>query len=154
MVGDLHKGSIIEEFDRKIVQECPLSDYIKELTGLTDNDLNQGTDLKTAVYELEALIKRTKTCRSPVVWGNGDLRALKAQSGAQELGHTHREIDLKTIHQFFNLANSGSMRGGLSASMEKWGLTFQGRPHDALRDARNTFYLACQMAKRLKGLNV
>jgi ATP-dependent DNA helicase DinG len=149
VIGDLHKGRILTEFNYYVNPGEPLNPYITHLTGITDNDVIQGFDISVVKRDLDALITKYKVCKSPIVWGNGDLRALKSQGGTGYFQDTNREIDIKTLHQFISLSRGLSMRGGLDKSLGVYGLKFVGRPHNALDDAKNTFYLACKLQKAL-----
>lgn len=152
VIGDIGTGAIIEQLDIKVNANETLNPNIIELTGLTQVQVDNGIPLVDAVAQLEGIIGSRKACKSPFVWGNGDLRTLKAQSQGEKAGLIQgifREVDLKTLHQAISLAKGRSMRGGLEKSMESYGLKFVGRAHDALVDAKNTFYLACYFHKQL-----
>lgn len=142
VIGDLSKDRILLSKNWVINPHETLDDFIIGLTGITQAQVDNGVELLEATNELTALIKQYKACKSPIVWGNGDLRTLKAQAGHSDLAGIHREIDIKTIHQFMCLSKSKSMRGGLETSMETYGMKFKGTPHDAENDAVNTFLLA------------
>lgn len=150
VIGDLSKGRILTEFNYYINPEEPLDPFIIGLTGITQVQVDQGLALGPVKRLVDELITKYKACKSPVVWGNGDLRTLKAQGGTGYFQDIHREIDIKTISQFISLSKGLSMRGGLEKSLTNFGLKFVGTPHNALDDAKNTFYLACKLQKVLK----
>lgn len=154
VIGDLSKNRILTTFNRFINPEEPLDDFIISLTGITQAQVDQGEPLGTVKGQLDSLITEYKACKSPLVWGNGDLRTLKAQGGTGYFQGIHREIDLKTVHQLTCLAKGQSMRGGLEKSMGMYGLKFEGRPHDALDDAINTFRIGCHLFNKLKLLDI
>lgn len=152
VIGDIRTGNIIDSFDFKINCNETLNPEIIELTGLKQSDVDNGVDINLAIKEVEGKISLHKCCRSPVVWGNGDLRHLKSQNKdvSSQIQGIFREIDIKTIHQMIMLSQGKSMRGGLEASLKHYGLKFDGQPHDALTDAKNTFKLAVHLHKELK----
>jgi inhibitor of KinA sporulation pathway (predicted exonuclease) len=154
LVGDLLKGRILTEFNYLINCEETLNPDIIKLTGITQADVDQGIALGIAKKEIDIIITKYNACKSPVVWGNGDLRTLKSQGGTGCFQDTHRELDIKTLHQFTSLSRGLSMRGGLEKSLSNYGLKFEGRPHNALADAKNTFYLACKFQKLLSKLEI
>lgn len=150
VVGNLKTGQIMAEFDFYINCKETLNPEIIELTGISQDQVDNGPPLGLVKGELDSLIRDMKACKSPVVWGNGDLRTLKSQGGTGYFQNTLREIDIKTVHQMISLSNDKSMRGGLAKSMESYGLKFIGREHNALDDAKNTFRLAHHFSKLLK----
>jgi len=154
VIGDLHKGRILTTKSWYINPEETLDPFIIKLTGISQAQVDQGVAIGVAKGELQALIDQYKACRSPIVWGNGDLRTLKSQGGTGYFQGTHREIDIKTLHQFMSLSRGLSMRGGLEKSMGIYGLKFDGTPHNALDDALNTFKLACYYQKAFKNLQL
>ena len=140
LVGRLDTGEIIKTFNYYINPYEAISPFITELTGITQDIVDNGIELADAARELEQEITKLKACKSPIVWGNGDLRCLKQQS--ESFGSVHREIDIKTLYQWNCLKNHKSMKGGLASALETHGCTFVGRQHNALDDAINTFNLA------------
>lgn len=151
LVGDLRNGRILQTFNQYVNPQETLDPFIIDLTGITQEVVDQADSLSPVKRQLEAFVTEFKACRSPVVWGNGDLRCLKGQ--ALEPGFfqgTHRELDIKTIHQVYCLSNGLSMRGGLEKALEVHGMKFKGTPHNALDDAINTFRLACHVFSLLR----
>ncbi len=143
VVGRLDTGQIISEFNHYINPHEQLSPFIIELTGIPQDCVDASLDLLEVSGMLDDFISSSKACKSPIVWGNGDLRTLKAQCGTlMGFQGIHREIDIKTIYQWNCLKGSKTMRGGLVKAMESYGLPFVGTQHNALHDARNTFTLA------------
>ncbi len=150
VIGDLSKGRILTTFNYYINHHDTLNPDIIKLTGITQTQVDNGFELGPIKGEIDKLITQYQCCKSPIVWGNGDLRTLKSQGGTGYFQDIHRELDIKTLHQFLSLSKGLSMRGGLDKSLGLYGLKFDGRPHDALADAKNTFYLACKLQKLLK----
>lgn len=154
VIGDLNKNKILTTFNYYINPEEALSPFIMELTGISQAQVDTGFELGSIKGQLDALITEYHACKSPIVWGNGDLRTLKAQGGTGYFQGIHREIDIKTIHQLTCLSKGKSMRGGLQKSMEFYGLKFEGTPHNALDDAINTFRIGCHLFNKLKALDI
>lgn len=150
VVGNLHDGKILTKYSVFINPEEQLDPFIIGLTGITQNQVDTGIPLGVAKGELDELITKYHACKSPVVWGNGDLRTIKAQGGTGYFQGTYRELDIKTIHQFMSLSRGLSMRGGLEKSLGVYGLKFEGKPHNALDDAINTFRIAYHFQKMFK----
>lgn len=140
LVGRLDTGEIMKTFNYYINPHEPLSPFIIELTSITQEIVDGGVELDYAAKELENEVHKLKACKSPLVWGNGDLKTIQAQSGTFK--NTHREIDIKTLYQWNQLKSFKTMKGGLGTALQAMGMQFQGQPHNALDDAMNTFYLA------------
>lgn len=132
----------------------PLSQFITDLTGITDEDLNtKGVSLKQMYSELTELHKKYSCCVNPVTWGGGDHRCLRAALGLSEDDpylFGHREIDSKTIFQSWRRALRQPVQGGLAKSMLKLGLKFDGRKHDAGSDAFNTARVYMALLKKFR----
>jgi inhibitor of KinA sporulation pathway (predicted exonuclease) len=157
VIGDILTGKIITRYSRVINPRETLTPFITELTGITQVEVDNGYELDQVMPELEALLTKSKACKSPICWGNGDLRLLKAQaltssSRSSILQDIHRDIDIKTIHQLMAISKGKSMKGGLDATLKTYGLEFIGRPHNALDDALNTFRLACHYSELFRKL--
>jgi inhibitor of KinA sporulation pathway (predicted exonuclease) len=147
-------GEIIENFCQFIKLGKPLSEYIRSLTGITDAQLETGTDLVTAYHALISFHKKHDTHRQLVCWGAGDGHALRRQlfdikpDLDWELGRT--EMNVKNLHQAIMEANEVSLQGGLAKSMTRHGIHFQGTKHDAVHDSVNTARLYCHLLKNLR----
>jgi len=98
-------GKIIDKFCRFIKLGKPLSDFIHNLTGIKNSDLEAGISLHQAYLDLTDF---TSDCDSlqPIVWGNGDMWELKKQLmsspqtcilySGQELHHNEHIISSNT----------------------------------------------------------
>lgn len=143
VVGDTESGEIVERYRAYVNPNEPLADFIINLTGITEADISsKGVTLAEAYQGLREIHMRHGSFINPVTWGGGDSQELFNQlpSEAREnwpLGR--RWIDAKTIHVSKMVANGRVLSGGLSTSMKAYNMKFQGRKHDALDDAENTF---------------
>jgi inhibitor of KinA sporulation pathway (predicted exonuclease) len=150
---DSKSGQILDKFCRFIYMDKPISDCIKQLTGITDSDLQGGTDFLTAYRDL---LEWTKDCSThqAVVWGAGDMYSLKKNlkevAPEEPWSFGHRSIDVKAIYQSYAIANGHSMRGGLKKSMSRLGVVFEGPAHDAVQDALNTAKFFCWFLEHMK----
>ena len=117
----------------------PLSSFIKKLTGISDEDIQSGTTLELIYNQLVSDQKQYGFSRIIKQWGGGDMNALK-----KELPHVKWEFgysgcNVKHLYQIYAEANGLNTSGGLSKSMGRCGLTWEGKgKHDALIDALNT----------------
>lgn len=150
VIGDLTTGEVVVEFSAIINPLESLNPFIIDLTKITQDEVDTGQDLLTATANLEHLVKKYHALKMPFVWGNGDLRLLKQRSGSVYFNSIHREMDIKVITQFLRLTQDMSMKGGLGSTITAMCDTFEGQPHNALHDAKNTFLLAHRVYKALK----
>ena len=152
---NVKSGEILDELCIYFNMDKPISDYINKLTGITDQDLAGGTDILSGYRQLR---EWTKGCGShqAVVWGSGDMRALKnnlklaAPNEPWVFGH--RETDVKCIYQTYANAKNIRMVGGLKRSLQRCFLTFEGKPHNAVDDAKNTAKFYCWFVDKFKKL--
>lgn len=161
VIGDLETGKIIDEkqwfvkIDEPLCIDPSICD-IPKLTGITEELLaEKGIDLIDAYNQLVQFHDRSDFM-NPLTWGAGDSRALR--SDLERLEHKfsggfhnpnklpvfcfgHRTFDCKQRFQEQCILESKSLQSGLKKALKRCGLSFQGRPHEALSDARNTFLL-------------
>jgi inhibitor of KinA sporulation pathway (predicted exonuclease) len=160
VIFDPKSGQIIDRFSRIVHTTERITPYIIELTGITQEQVDKGMDLKQAYIELCAFKKKHKAHKQTVTWGTGDVRALKEQvirkyqiTGEEliwEFGL--RDYDIKTIFQAMRLAKGESTKAGLGTAMQILGMTFEGRAHDALVDAENTANVFTFLMKKLRSI--
>lgn len=160
VVGDIESKQILEKISIIVRQPETISDYIVNLTGITQDMVDSGVDLYAAYRQLQVLINKYSPFVNPVTWGGADSEELKKQVYSYCIQNNiaqpeswcfgRRWIDSKTIFVSMRFANKQQIQGGLSRSMVKMGLKFKGRKHDAADDAENTFYMYCALLERLK----
>jgi len=157
VIFDPKSGEIADRFSRIIHTTERLAPYIIELTGISQDQVDNGMDLKQAYVELCLWKKKNKAHKQTVTWGTGDVRALKeqvtkryAKTGDElvwEFGL--RDYDAKTIFQSIMLAQGHTTKAGLGTAMQVLGLEFEGRAHDALVDAENTAKIFMFLIRKL-----
>jgi inhibitor of KinA sporulation pathway (predicted exonuclease) len=130
-----------------------LNPEIIELTGITDADLENAVDAKTAYFMLKEFHKEHHCFMNPIVWGSGvrnDSLLIWQQAEVEELNFMgYRVIDAKTIYQSLRMQDNRKIKSGVKGSMEELGLTFVGREHRALPDAVNTFTIWSYLTKTM-----
>ena len=123
----------------------PISEFITDLTGITDADISANAySHEYVARELGELIKEHKVFVNPVTWGGGDSGEL-----LQEFSRNHadfpyfgrRWIDVKTWYTYLMLTRGKAPSGGLSSAMGYFKLHFKGKAHRADVDAANTLAL-------------
>lgn len=120
----------------------PLSDYIKKLTKIADEQIQNGKTLHEVYQKLADDRKAYKASRILIQWGGGDDIQLKKELGypsSWPFGRSSRNV--KHLFQDWAYKNNISQSGGLHKSLKKLGLTFKeygGGEHNAVADAYNT----------------
>lgn len=134
-------------FTRVISIEEPLSPYIIELTGITDQEIrNSGVSLAEAMNDMEAWAKTESKNIVLGSWGS-DVHYLRQYCKDRGINWPFRgkAIDVKSIAIWLNaMFNLPRKSDGLGSTMGAWELEFDtqyGQRHRALPDAYNTALL-------------
>jgi inhibitor of KinA sporulation pathway (predicted exonuclease) len=134
---------------------------ITELTGITNDDVEKSsTPLDCIHQEIQVLMSTYSCYPNPVVWGNGDSDLFKKEV-IECLGRCHvfghRDIDVKTLHTFDLLACNKKTNSSLKTALNSCKMKFDGIPHRAMDDAKNTlnlfFYLMDRQHKIINLIN-
>ncbi len=141
VVGDIRTGEILEELSLFVNPHEQLSEYIINLTGIKQYEVDEGVELENA-YKVLVDFKRRNNCfHCPITWGGEDMKCLKEQCKIEpkdwEFGRNH--FDAKKLFQSYCLANDLNLQSGLGKSLVRMKLNFEGKAHNAIDDARNTF---------------
>jgi inhibitor of KinA sporulation pathway (predicted exonuclease) len=126
--------------------EEPITPFITQLTGIDDATIqSRSLSHEVVAKELGELINHYKCFTNPVVWGGGgegnDATELKDEFRERNIVFPffgRRVIDVKTLYVFNQITQGKSPSGGLRKSMISYGLDFDGTPHRADVDAKNT----------------
>lgn len=141
VIGDLETGEILERVCREVKVDEIVSDYIVNLTGITQDQIEAGSSLEDIYKEMKALHTKHGCFRNALTWGGGDSDDLRHALGLDDERYLfgRRWIDAKTVYVSRCFAKGLKHQSGLAKSMLKLGLRFEGRKHNALDDAENTF---------------
>lgn len=152
VVGNINTGKIVDRFRLYINPMEELSGFITSLTGIKQEDVDNGASLMDGYAQLVKFHKQNNSFINPVTWGGGDAEELKRQmhgiygiNSTQDWPFGRRWIDVKTLYVTYRAANGRQLSGGLAKAMTKFGLCFDGRKHDAESDALNTFRFYCEL---------
>lgn len=150
-IGDITTGEISHDFSVIVNPLEPINPFITELTGIKQEQVdNEGILMEEAYIKLVDFFNEHKPFINAITWGGGDVQEVKDQVGHVE-SHPwpfgRRWIDTKTLFVSWRFSQGEPIQGGLAKSMTKVGLKFEGRKHDALDDAKNTFKMYCRMLK-------
>lgn len=118
---------------------------ITELTGITDEMILENAKTHSEIHDdIKLLINKFDCYPNPIVWGSGDTELLINEI-REDIGYCqifgHRDIDTKTIHTFNLLTFGKSTKSSLKSALGYHKMKFEGNPHRAVDDARNTLNL-------------
>lgn len=140
------KAEIVSEFDIFVNPQEPLNPEISELTGIYEEHVRDAPTIKDAWAEFDKWVQ-AQNARYLLAWGN-------------DFDHLYREAGEPTpknainIKPFFTMINANrtnkNQPGGLAANIRALGLGFQGKQHNALDDAKNTWLLFAELVRRHK----
>lgn len=160
-IGDISTGNITDELSIIVNPLEPIDPFITELTGITQEQVDaEGILLEEAYTKLVDYFNLHKPFINSITWGGGDTVEIAKQ--VKELNSNvfeshpwpfgRRWIDTKTLFVSWRFSQGEPIQGGLAKSMTKVGLKFEGRKHNALDDAKNTFKMYCRMLKLFRPL--
>ena len=141
-IGSPLKPEDIQTFSWYINPQEPIVPFIQSLTGITDGIIQEkSVEHKVVAEELGEIIKQNNCYVNPIVWGQGDVESLKYEFKENDIHFPffgRRILDVKTIFVYKQIASGKSPAGGLRKSMNSYRLKFEGTPHRADIDAKNT----------------
>ena len=164
-VYDVRTAALHGTLDIYVNPGEPISQYITDLTGIRDRDVQNAPDIVEAWAMLKDFHAKHKAFRNPLVWGSGvrndSLALYEEVRGAmcekkgtlfedfEENFMGWRVIDAKTLYVSLQLFEDGQYAGGLADSMKRMGLVFEGDKHRALTDAKNTFTIWYSLTRKM-----
>lgn len=149
---------IVRRWDLQVDE--PISEFITQLTGITNEDCSAGVPLAQCAQELGDLLREQEVFVNPVTWGGGDSADLLRTFAHAQIEFHHfgrRWIDVKTWTTLLSLARTRTatiQHGGLSKAMARYKLQFVGKAHRADVDAFNTlrlFFAILDRQRKLEG---
>lgn len=155
VVGDTMTGSVTNRLKIYINPGEPIAPFITELCGITQAQIDrEGIPLDAAYTILKDFHVKHSTFMNPLTWGGADSQELFDQLDPEirkDWCFGRRWIDAKTVFVSRMIAKQDRIEsGGLSSSMSKLNLKFQGRKHDAQDDAENTFKVYYHMLQLIR----
>lgn len=149
---DLQKGEVYPFFNEYVAlpEGMPLSDYITDLTGITEEDLADARSLPEVLEDFWTAFDKAHAGYRLAGWGDDAVWMIEASDRcAVKVPHKTKTVDLKQTFEFFRAQRglSNKKLTGLAGTIRAFGLTFKGRHHDAYDDALNTGLLLVEAIK-------
>ena len=152
VVGNIRTGEILERLSVFVNPNEQLNPFIIDLTGISQEQVDSGVTLKEMYDSLYTLHKKHGSFRNFGQWGGGDSKCIKDALGMDDESFVggRRELDVKTIFIGWRLSQGEKIQSGLAKSLIKLGLAFEGKKHNALSDAENTFRIFMALLGKYK----
>lgn len=154
-VGNLNAGIILTK-EWLIDPGENIYPFITDLTGIKNSDIKEkSVSLEVVASELSSIINNYQCFVNPVTWGAGDVTCLIKEFKESNIHFPYfgrRELDVKQLFTFLMQAQNKSFKGGLSSAMNRFKLSFIGKPHRADIDAKNTLLFYFKILERQKQL--
>lgn len=149
---DDNTGDVVDQSSDYIhIPNLRLSKFIKELTGVTDDDIASGISLERSINVLHEKAVLHGADRKILTWGGGDQESIRSELPTNYLWKFGRSaLNVKHLYQVYREANGENPSSGLKKSLRGMGLSFEGRAHDALTDALNTARIFIELKNKLK----
>ncbi len=131
---------IVEEVSRFVNIGVPLSSFIKQLTKITDKQLQEeGRQLVDIYSEMVGKTTQHGCYRVVTQWGGGDMDSLKSEIGDVPWLFGRSALNIKHVYQMYAEANGLNRSGGLKKCLNRLNIPWShGSAHNALTDAVNT----------------
>jgi inhibitor of KinA sporulation pathway (predicted exonuclease) len=142
VIGDTSSGVISGRLRIYVNPNELLNPDIINLCKISQEQVDNGLSLEEAYIQLKDFHKNADFI-NPVTWGGADSQELFDQldpTVRTDWCFGRRWIDAKTVAVTRMIVREDRvLSGGLSTTMKRFGLKFQGEAHDAQTDAENTF---------------
>jgi inhibitor of KinA sporulation pathway (predicted exonuclease) len=142
IIVDVNNKSILPEFFHQYVKPSKypnLFEFCKQLTGITQENVDNGKLLEEVLKDLDIFLKKTLADKSFmfVTCGDWDLRqCLKTESAFKEIeypDYLNKWINVKKAFEELK----GYCKVGMAGMLTELGLILEGRHHSGIDDARN-----------------
>lgn len=153
-IGNPISGRSYEIKGKYVKLDELLNPIISNLCGIQQSNLDQADNLDNVWAELTSDWSNYSCSTNIVTWSKGDLALLHNQiheDNRMTSPLSPSYIDAKTLYQSWKLKSGAEhLKGGLARAMTKFGLAFNGRKHNAMDDAYNTFKIYSRLLQELK----
>jgi inhibitor of KinA sporulation pathway (predicted exonuclease) len=142
IIVDVKNRSILPDFFHQYVKPIKypnLFDFCKQLTGITQEQVDNGKLLEEVLKDLDSFLKKTLGQKSFVfvTCGDWDLRqCLRTEAAFKEIeypDYLNKWINVKKAFEELK----GFSKIGMAGMLKALGITLEGRHHSGIDDARN-----------------
>lgn len=139
--------------DFLITPSQPISEFIRNLTGLDDSMYDWNKTRKTCFEEFISFYNTLHLKhKNAIVWGMGDIPLLRKELNSEGLFSpiSRRFTDVKvllTMDKFYN-GRSLSQKSSLKSALVLYGIKSTGTAHNSADDAHNTLLLFNQFCEK------
>ena len=159
-VGDA-EGNILHLENIFYRYEFPISKFIKDLTGITEEQVVNGLLPIEAFHRLVAIREQFDASRVLLEWGNGDQQAMLRESEIEDRFNPFGRagLNVKHLYRTWCVAHQMSASGGLKTSINKFVknstdpankfFKFEGQPHRSDIDAKATYQFYIKLMKTM-----
>ena len=148
VIYDSIVGKTVADFQSyvKPLRHPRLTDFCQRLTGINQRQVDEAPTFSEAFLNFSAWVQEFQDIIF-LHWGSYDRKALEADCRFHGIPYTlpSKSLDFK---KFFHRKLNIGKRAGLNETLNKVGLKFEGKPHSALSDAKNTCRLVSLLLKK------
>ncbi len=149
VVFDSKTGKILDRFEGFVNNNIQLSSFIKNLTHITQEQVDGGKPLVVVMAELDAWLKSHNVFRQPVVWGiDAEVLRVECKENKIHWNYGKAYYNTKSLYQSYRLTNNKKHHGGLFAALSVMSMEFVGTPHRAVSDAENTALIYHKLTRK------
>lgn len=137
VIYDTQSNEVTADFQRYVhpVRHAKLTEFCTQLTGIGQSQVDSAATFPVVFAEFSTWVQRFPEIVF-MHWGSYDRKALMADCQFHKIAYTLPETSIDFKKLFYNKMNLGK-RAGLNETLQKVGLSFEGKPHSALSDAKN-----------------
>ena len=137
VIFDANRAEVVADFQRQVrpVRHARLTEFCTQLTGIGQSQVDSAATFPVVFAEFSTCIQQFPEIVF-MHWGSYDRKALMADCQFHNIAYTLPETSIDFKKLFYNKMNLGK-RAGLNDTLQKVGLSFEGKPHSALSDAKN-----------------
>lgn len=159
-VGD-ENGNVVHRENVFYKYEYPISQFIKGLTGIREEQVIDGVTPMEAFQRLVAIRDQFDASRVLLEWGSGDQKTMLAESGVEAKFNPFGKsgLNVKHLYRTWCVAHNISPSGGLKTSINKFVknsvdpenkfFRFEDRCHDSENDAVATYKFYIKLMKTM-----
>jgi DNA polymerase III epsilon subunit-like protein len=152
-IFDVKSGILLDKFETYVNPYEIITPEIVELTGITDQNVQDAPSIQEAYSELTKFSKKHKIVHNPLVWGSGarnDSQTIASEAGVLPENNIfgYRVLDVKTIYQSTQIFINKEFAGSLEKVCRRLSIPFEGQKHTALADAVMTFKVWQHLMKK------